>query len=89
MRLLPRDDVELILPLGPFRESDSKEVEDKLERLSPLGETPLYLAIRQAIGDLEGKGLAEIGGPAAAAARGGHHRRSGGHQRREGPMGTR
>jgi hypothetical protein len=61
---LPRDDVELLLPLAPFRESDYEATKARLELLRPLGETPLYLAIKQAAEDLKEKDYSASGGRA-------------------------
>ncbi len=46
--LQPYNDVETILPPGRFGPAELGEVAAHLERLLPWGETPLYLAVRQA-----------------------------------------
>lgn len=43
------EDVEVILPLGRFSQADYLEVARRLEAVVPWGQTPLYLAIREAI----------------------------------------
>jgi hypothetical protein len=49
----PSDDVELVLPLGSFTKKEYTAVKERLDALVQLGETPLYLSIIQALGDLE------------------------------------
>lgn len=48
----PRNDIEKIYDLGPFRAFDYEQVKTIFRSLGPLGETPLYAAIKEAIGDL-------------------------------------
>ena len=48
----PSNDVELVLPPGPFSQNEFDEVSRKLATLHNLGETPLYLAIIRAINNL-------------------------------------
>lgn len=52
---LPNNDIELKLSLGRLGRSDAESVQTTLDMLRPLGETPLYLAIEQAIGDLNAR----------------------------------
>jgi hypothetical protein len=47
--LHPNSDVEAILPLGAFSDRVRRDVEPRLAALSAMGQTPLYLAIIQAI----------------------------------------
>ena len=47
--LHPNSDVELILPMGAFSERIRRELENRLDALTAMGQTPLYLAIIQAI----------------------------------------
>jgi len=49
--LVPSEDVELVLPLGRFDDVIAGGVLQLLPSLKPWGETPLYLAIIQALGD--------------------------------------
>ena len=49
--LLPYADVELALPLGRFDSVTAGTVVRRLDALRPWGETPLYLALRQALQD--------------------------------------
>ncbi len=49
--LRPSEDVELVLPLGRFDQVVAGGVLDTLKTLKPWGETPLFLALTQAIGD--------------------------------------
>jgi hypothetical protein len=51
--LAPSDDVEQILPLGRFDSLVAGQVEDLLAAVQPWGQTPLYLALVDAIGDFE------------------------------------
>ncbi|MDZ4779694.1 MAG: vWA domain-containing protein [Planctomycetia bacterium] len=53
--LTPAEDVELILPLGRFDDSVGAEVEDILQQVQPWGQSPLYLALRQALDDFSGE----------------------------------
>ena len=53
LNLQPNTDVELVLAPGPFTKPDFDHVSRKLDTLRNMGETPLYLAILQSIGDLE------------------------------------
>lgn len=48
------NDIEAVFPLGKFRPGDPAVIQQILQPLQPLGETPLYAAIEQAIGDLNG-----------------------------------
>jgi len=52
LRLNPNEDVETILKVGRFSRSEMDDVLTRLNKLEPLGETPLYLAILEAIGEL-------------------------------------
>jgi hypothetical protein len=45
----PSDDVETILPLGPFTQTGRREVNRELDAVLPMGETPLYLSIVRGI----------------------------------------
>nr|MCU0872122.1 VWA domain-containing protein [Pirellulaceae bacterium] len=47
--LHPNSDVESVLPLGAFSERIRRELENRLDALTAMGQTPLYLAIIQAI----------------------------------------
>jgi hypothetical protein len=47
--LHPSNDVELVLPMGAFGNDEDARVKNVLNRLWPTGETPLYLAIIEAI----------------------------------------
>ena len=47
--LKPYEDVETILPLGRFDSIAAGKVSQYLEKVKPWGETPLYLAITQAV----------------------------------------
>lgn len=49
--LLPADDVELVLPLGRFDSVAAGQVRRLLTSVKPWGETPLYLAMVQAVRD--------------------------------------
>jgi hypothetical protein len=49
----PADDVEMIWPPGPLRRGQLEAIFERLDALEPLGETPLYLAIRQAVDALQ------------------------------------
>ena len=49
--LRPYADVENVLPLGRFDSLAAGRVFDKLQNVKPWGESPLYLALQQAIGD--------------------------------------
>ncbi len=49
----PSFDVELALPLGRFTRYEYAAAKDRLDALRPLGETPLYLSIIEALKDLE------------------------------------
>ena len=51
----PNKDIEEIRPLVSFGRSDTDMIQKTLDRLRPLGETPLYLAIEQAIKDLNSR----------------------------------
>jgi hypothetical protein len=53
--LTPAEDVELILPLGRFDESVAGELDEILTQVQPWGQSPLYLAIRQALDDFTGE----------------------------------
>jgi hypothetical protein len=53
--LLPLEDVEAVLPLGRFDDRVSKRVERLLETVKPWGETPLYLAIDEALRQFAGE----------------------------------
>lgn len=53
--LTPAEDVELILPLGRFDDSVAAEVEGIIEQVQPWGQSPLYLALRQALDDFSGE----------------------------------
>jgi len=48
----PSNDVEVVLPPGPFTKNDFDEVKAKLETLHNMGETPLYLSVIRAIHEL-------------------------------------
>jgi len=47
--LHPNSDVEALLPLGAFSDRVRRDLEPRLDALSAMGQTPLYLAITQAI----------------------------------------
>ena len=47
--LIAAEDVETILPLGRFDYAQYLQIEKRLQAVVPWGQTPLYLAIRQAI----------------------------------------
>jgi hypothetical protein len=49
--LRPSEDVELVLPLGRFDSIAANGVFDLMKTLKPWGETPLYLALTEAVGD--------------------------------------
>lgn len=49
--LLPSMDVELVLPLGRFDEGIAQSVAEKLKQTKPWGESPLYLALIESLGD--------------------------------------
>jgi Mg-chelatase subunit ChlD len=49
--LRPYADVENVLPLGRFDSLAAGRVFDKLQTVKPWGESPLYLALQQAVGD--------------------------------------
>jgi hypothetical protein len=49
--LRPYADVEQILPLGRFDASAAAQVSDKLQTVKAWGESPLYLAMREAVDD--------------------------------------
>ena len=51
--LRPYEDVELVLPLGRFDSVAAGTVSDLLRTVQPWGETPLYLAIIQALRDFD------------------------------------
>jgi len=53
--LTPAEDVELVLPLGRFDESVASELDDILAEVQPWGQSPLYLALRQALDDFTGE----------------------------------
>jgi hypothetical protein len=53
--LVPSMDVELALPLGRFDESVAEPVIEKLKKIKPWGESPLYLALIEALGDFIGE----------------------------------
>jgi len=48
----PSNDVELVLPPGPFTKNDFDDVKARLETLHNMGETPLYLSVVRAIHEL-------------------------------------
>jgi hypothetical protein len=52
--LQPSEDVELVLPLGRFDEVIAGGVADLLKSVKPWGESPLYLAMTEALGDFAG-----------------------------------
>ncbi|MDD4267831.1 MAG: VWA domain-containing protein [Pirellulales bacterium] len=52
LEIHPSADVELALRPGRFTEGELEAVRNRLDDLQPTGETPLYLSIIQAIGDL-------------------------------------
>ncbi len=47
------EDVETVLSVGKFADEEFSEVLNRLEQLLPWGQTPLYLAIQQAIAQFE------------------------------------
>jgi Mg-chelatase subunit ChlD len=47
--LMPYEDIETILPLGRFDPTTAARVAQRLEKIRPWGETPLYLALTQAL----------------------------------------
>ncbi len=51
--LAPSEDVELILPLGRFDSLLAGQVEELFSSVAPWGQTPLYRALVDAIGDFE------------------------------------
>ncbi len=51
--LIPENDVEQMLPLGRFTEIESNEVASRLRSVIPWGQSPLNLAIKQALNDFE------------------------------------
>lgn len=53
--LSPAEDVELILPLGRFDDSVAGEIDEILAQVVPWGQSPLYLALRQALDDFTGE----------------------------------
>jgi hypothetical protein len=53
--LLPSMDVEQVLPLGRFDETVAESVADKLKKIKPWGESPLYLALVESLGDFAGE----------------------------------
>lgn len=53
--LLPAEDVEVLRPLSPFGTAELASLTRELDALHPLGETPLYLAIRTALEELRSK----------------------------------
>ena len=53
LELAPSDDVELVLPLGRFDSLLAGQVEDLFTSVKPWGQTPLYRALLEAIGDFE------------------------------------
>lgn len=53
--LTPAEDVELVLPLGRFDESVAGELDEILAQVQPWGQSPLYLALRQALDDFTGE----------------------------------
>lgn len=56
LNIHPSEDVELVLRPGRFTEVELEAVRQRLDGLQPTGETPLYLSIIQAIGDLRAAG---------------------------------
>ncbi len=53
LNLAAYEDVETVLPVGRFGTVELSQVKDRLDLLLPWGQTPLYLAIDQAIRDIE------------------------------------
>lgn len=51
--LIPENDVEQLLPLGRFTGVESNEVTNRLGSVIPWGQSPLNLAIKQALNDFE------------------------------------
>ncbi|OUU25503.1 MAG: hypothetical protein CBC13_01975 [Planctomycetia bacterium TMED53] len=49
----PSDDVELVLPLGRYDEFAAAKVQSRLKSIAPWGQTPLYLAIVEALKDFD------------------------------------
>jgi Mg-chelatase subunit ChlD len=49
----PAEDVELVDPLGQFDEGAASEIAELLNSVRPHGETPLYLALLQALDDFK------------------------------------
>jgi hypothetical protein len=49
--LAPSEDVELVQPLGRFDRSEAEKIRQRLQSVQPWGETPLYLALMQALDD--------------------------------------
>ncbi len=54
--LKPYEDVEFVLPLGRFDAAAASLVRGKLEKVRPYGETPLYLALVEALGQFPSAG---------------------------------
>jgi hypothetical protein len=54
--LTPSEDVELVQPLGRFNGGVANKVNELLNSLKPWGETPLYLALTQALDDFNSDG---------------------------------
>lgn len=52
--LQPYADVELVLPLGRFDTVSAGKVNERMRTVEPWGESPLYLALSQALGDFRG-----------------------------------
>ncbi|MFO0906570.1 MAG: vWA domain-containing protein [Pirellulales bacterium] len=53
--LHPSDDVELYLPLGRFDSVEAGRVTQRVQRLKPWGQSPLYRSLLQARDDFEGE----------------------------------
>jgi Mg-chelatase subunit ChlD len=51
--LTPAEDVELVQPLGPFGQNEAERIRQRLQSVRPWGETPLYLALIQALDDFD------------------------------------
>ncbi|MFT5300681.1 MAG: Mg-chelatase subunit ChlD [Mariniblastus sp.] len=51
--LIPENDVELILPVGRFTETESQAVLKQMKSIKPWGQSPLYLTLLEAIKDFE------------------------------------
>ena len=49
--LIPENDVELVLPIGRYTESEHSLVVDHLDSVRPWGQSPLYLTLKEAIND--------------------------------------